>query len=253
MKTSTILLYSIGSLLYFSCNDGGGAEKNPEPGPVGVNNAPPLFEYVPGEPGRAVGVRAEVSVDSVDLVTEPLEMALLPPDEGASDQVFALAPEATLDRAVSQALALDAAPTPGQEVESVGTVNGDLCYMAYTVAGGSLGGSESIVAMLLFGREGMYKLGSHIEGAYYPPDWGNLSYTVGIGCVAGDQPDRITAEYLRSLSAITVSVGIVIYSQGYSVFTSPGKGIVRAFQYNSGVGMSVSLFTLMLPVSFTVK
>src|SRR5690606_24731299 len=37
---------------------------------------PPRFTYVPGPPGRSVGVRAIVEVDGTSLVSEPLELEL---------------------------------------------------------------------------------------------------------------------------------------------------------------------------------
>lgn len=257
MNAIKAVLIILSALMLFGCDDKADSENEADagPGPVGLNDAPPLFEYVPGDPGRTTGVRATVSMEGVDMVTAPIEMVLLSPEAPPADidavhlPETATPPSTTVDRA----LALDTLPSPGEEVAAVGTVGGNVCYMVYSVTGGSLGASESISAMLLFGKEGMYKLGSHTEAVYYPPDWGNISYAVGTGCIAGDRETEISAEYLRSLSAITVTAGVMIYSQGYSVFTSPGKGMVRAYQYSTGVGMSVSLFTLLLPVSFSVS
>ncbi len=211
------------------------------------DTVPPLFEYTPGVPGRTTGVRAIVTMGGEEMVSNPVEMVLLPPDAVApvsNQKVSAPTSGDGSEMMGAHFLGLRNPPTPGEEVEAIGTLDGKVCFMSYSVSGGALGTAESLSALLLFGREGVYKMGSFSTLVYIPPDLANVAHSVGAGCIAGDRPDEISADYLRSLSALTLSYSIFIYSQGYTAYLSEGRGPVRAYQYSTGVAASAGLFSL---------
>src|SRR5262245_55961183 len=69
------------ALAISACGEGSGPSPT-EPGGGGGNRpgvAPPKFRYEEGPPGRAVGVRAIVEVDGIELTADPVELTLTPP------------------------------------------------------------------------------------------------------------------------------------------------------------------------------
>ena len=61
--------------------DGGQSRGVGELGPDGL--AEPRFVFKPADPGRAVGIRAIVTIEGQELTTEPIELHLTASDESA--------------------------------------------------------------------------------------------------------------------------------------------------------------------------
>src|SRR5262245_31281275 len=105
--------------------DGGNEGERP-PGNGARALAPPRFEFSPGPPGRAVGVRAIVEVDGVEITTEPLELTLLVNSEGQALGPTAGNPSGSTDWLGRKRAAQAAAcPAPGGQASEIGTINGD--------------------------------------------------------------------------------------------------------------------------------
>jgi len=216
--------------------------------------APPNFEFVPRPPGRAVGVRAIVDVDGVELTTDPLELVLFAEPSGSG-------------RAGALRRALQSAPDPlgrasqpqtscprvGDVVGSLQTVNGNACFLVQSLSSGGLGASESLSRAYVFGREGIYE---HLEVAasvYVPPDIANYGLTFSFGCVSADEGQTLTYAYFDELANLSFTFGLLFYQVGYTFFTSESqRRIVRGFQYDTGVGFSVGLFPVLAPVPINI-
>jgi hypothetical protein len=260
-----VIAFSCFAIYLTSCSDD--SEKTNQT-PTGL--AAPRFKYTAGPAGRAVGVRAIVAVDGVELKSEPVEVVLTTEEamrsaESARKSIATqnkssinwynrLSPNGSKRRI----LGLDptqsntqTCPSPGSTVDSIGTVNGAVCYLSVTTAAGAVGTEKAHTSTLIFGREGLYGMRSIGGNIYVPPDFIHVSSMQGIGCVFGDQTGTISSEYLQSLESISVSYSLFFYALGYSVFTSPGLGLVRAIQYDSGYSASVSM--LPFPFSFGVS
>lgn len=223
---------------------------------------PPLFEFMPGPPGRAVGVRAVVEVDGQTLTSEPIELTLLDPDANASftsmayglteeDETRHPAPDVAAGRVESS---LQQCPTRGQRVDQMGTLNGSICYVAHTLSSGTLSADRSLVRMFIFAREGLYTVLGLSRNIYVPPTLVSFGSMNNVGCIGGDQSGSISTAYLESLESIGVSFSLFGSTVGYTAFTSPGRGLARAFQWDTGVSFGVRLLPpLPLNASMSVQ
>lgn len=248
------------ALLAAACGDGsgpGGEGGNGGDGPISRGVAPPKFQYEEGPPGRAVGVRAIVEVDGVELTTDPLEMALFTPpppqDKSRPDAAAFFDSGVRAKRASLGSLEQEQASCPeqGSLVDSIGAIDGNVCFLSQSLAAGSLLASEGVSVVYLMGREGLVQFSERARSIYYPPDFGNLSYSVGMGCVPADQEDRLSFAYFDSLGDLSFTYGIFFYTVGVTHFTAPGRGIVKGLRYDTGISVSASLIDL--PVSMSLE
>jgi hypothetical protein len=239
--------------------------------------AAPKFTFVPGPPGRAVGVRARVLLNGVELDSNEVEVNLLDPmgrdPEGSS--FLAVAPShpqsatASDDPASSSAHnaptrpggtlpALPALPTPpskhftgvgtqpsdcpkrGSLATSMGAVNGSICYVAASYAQGALGAQLSATVTTIFAREGIYSARTGTGLSYVPPDYFQISHTWSVGCIPADIPGAVTREFYDSLESLSFSYSVLMYSQGLTLLSVP-KGPTRALQVDAGISVSLGL------------
>jgi hypothetical protein len=211
--------------------------------------------------GRAVGVRAIIEVDGHELKSEPIEVVLdeETPEQSASSvrsgtsatgkEIWRDTLSANLSGTERKSVntvnvarqGLDACPVPGSVVAEMGTLNGAICYLSTTTAVGTMSAEAGITRTIIFTREGLYGMSSKGANAYIPPDLLHVSIMQGVGCVFGDGSGTISSEYVENLSSIGVSYSLFFYALGYTVFTYPGQGLVRAIQYDSGFSVSDSM------------
>ncbi len=228
--------------------------------------APPKFLLVPGEPGAAVGIRAVVTVDGVELTTNPTELGLLMPEASAASGPLA-APSPTAGHVLQPPLGrieqgILACPMPGAEVEELGTINGNVIFMSSTLASGSLGFEAGIERTTVFAREGMYQFVETAETLVVPPDFFSYGVAAGFGGVTGDGPGTVSARLLTGMEAFSFSYGITEFplpiiqigvKVGFTFFTRPlpRGGLARAFRTDLGLSYGISAFPL--PVGGSVE
>jgi hypothetical protein len=229
--------------------------------------AAPKFTYHSAPPGRGTGIRALVTVNGKELTSNEVEVTLSAASEGAdkflstpdpagqsragSGAVPALKPAAPAPKAAPYGLLgapLETCPAVGDEPLALGTVNGSVCYISASGSVGSLGVQYAGTYTLFFTSEGLYSARSMSKLAYIPPDFLNQAHTWSVGCIAGDEPGRLTTEHLDDLLSLSLSYSIAIYSQGVTFFSHVESGPVRAFQVDTGLSVSVPAFGLALPL-----
>ncbi|MEO8181420.1 MAG: IPT/TIG domain-containing protein [Deltaproteobacteria bacterium] len=242
---------------------GSGAESTTATGRLGADGlAEPRFVFSPRDPGRAVGIRGIVTVDGQELTTAPMELRLTTSSEFGMNAAAltrkskpggsTLHDKTLQDRALREKAALPC-PAKGDSVPSMGTINGNICYLSYQYASGQFGQQTALARTMYFAAEGIYEMQGVNQALYLPPDLLNLSISVGMGCLPGDGDGIITAEYISKLRSLGVSFGVLFYSFGVSIFTIPGQGPVRGLQHDTGIGYSIGgiLGFVPSPVNFS--
>ena len=151
--------------------------------------APPKFQFAPADPGRAVGIRAIVEVDGVEFETNPTELVLFTPVVAKRAR-----PRSAPSRAQDGSKAFGSAeqglavcPAPGESVENVGTINGNVLFFTRSVGSANLFLETAVEQTFVFGREGLYAFTENSYSLSVPPE---LNVGVNIGLVAsGGQHD----------------------------------------------------------------
>jgi hypothetical protein len=228
--------------------------------------AAPAFQFEPGPPGRAVGVRAIVSLDGTELTSEPIELALGDPPNvekrarprrsGGSVWGSEDADRASAGTELGMASeGLSQCPSIGQEVTEMGTINGQICYAIVAGAVGVIGLQKAFLATTFFAREGIYAMGQVGTGQSVPPSFANITATLSYGCIAGDQPGALGTEYYGGLSSLSFARGLRIplgwsLQVGNTYLIQPGKGIQRALQMDVALDYSASILPFAIGATF---
>lgn len=278
------LLLPITSLWCLACDDGG----RPRDALAGGGHAslpPAKFSYSPGPAGRAVGIRAVVEVDGVTLTSEPVEIMLasestskderegqaVPPSDGrlaqdllsfpalrvaSQNQGANFFPETTR----STVQASERCHVEGEVVSEIYTDSGSVPFISASFSVGQLVEEKALSLTYLFGRDGLYAMASSSESSYVPPGF-QVGSGNGIGVLSADGAGYMTAEYLTSLSTLSVSFSVLMYSYGYTFFAKPEGGLARGIQYDTGISFSFapflpiggSLLNLSLPIGLNIE
>lgn len=241
------------------------------------------IDFEPGPSGRAAGIVAKVRVGEQTLTSNEIEIELRTVEEmedamtggdvtprsarvdAGPHAVWRTSPTglasagrsrdaAVVRRYEEQATLTAAAPStascdagglePGTEVESMGTVNGRICFQNLSYGVGSFGAEESVGFTLWYTPEGIYQSGSIDINGYFPPDFAHVSVSTGAGClVVPDEADEVSAEWLGKLKTLSLSFSAGPFSAGYTFFGITGEGFQRGIAFTNGLSASAGLFS----------
>ncbi len=241
------------------CSDDGDA------GPVDEGNG--LFQFEEGRAGRAVGIRAVVSVDGQTFETGEVEVALEP--EGSelvlderSAPLDRKAPTAIRHRSGKpvvarpfdmerQIAAMTVDPeqrrdrdlldvcTDGGPVSQIGTYDTWLCWTSETFAAGGFVEETAYQTFVFYSPEGAYLGVTGGTNFYVPPDY-HFSATHNFGCVQSPQGAIATAAWIEGLASLAYSFSLSFYTFGASVFIDETYGgIANGIQYDVGVSFGL--------------
>ena len=188
--------------------DGGQSRGVGELGPDGL--AEPRFVFKPADPGRAVGIRAIVTIEGQELTTEPIELHLTASDESAPVRKSA-APSRKSSSSNHALVDKAALPCPAlkSSVAAMGTINGNICYATLQYTVGGLGRQKASGRSYYFGAEGIYEIKADSDSIYVPPDLANGGVGVSFGCLPGDGDGVITTAYLSELRTLSVAFNVL--------------------------------------------
>ena len=151
--------------------------------------------------------------------------------------------------------------SPGALVDTIGTINGSSAYFGWGVSVGSLGFGEGVASTTYLTPEGLFTrvtLGAEI---YVPPDWAKYGNSIFMGVLSGRNDDWVHISDLEDLTSYGMDFTALFASVGITIFVrddTPYGGnytFARAIQYNTGVGISISIFGIPFgfPFSFSIS
>lgn len=262
---------------------GTGRTAGSDPGQGEAGYAPSRFEFVPGPPGRATGIRALVEVGGQRLETGEIEVRLLGARPGS--QQPREAPEATDATRADEAAAAAAVPPPqdtrpadfgvasqalcstrvGEAPEAFETLDGEVCWLSMTLSAGTLVAGGSYGSTLFVAKEGLYQVRTKTLDVYYPPDLFNFSENISAGCVISPTGETTDVAYLAGLTSLGVSVSVGNFapltalpmaqfgpSVGLSMLIADSTSIARGMQYDVGIaGASIGVVPFPISLRYT--
>ena len=150
---------------------------------------------------------------------------------------------------------------PGALVDTIGTIGATAAYFGWGVSIGTLGFGEGVASTTYITPEGLFTRVTLGEEIYVPPDWAKYGNSIFMGVLTGRNDDWIHISDLADLqsfemafTAMFASVGITVFVRDDTAYTG-NYTFARAVQYNTGVGISVSIFGLPFgfPFAFSIS
>ncbi len=214
-----------------------------------------------GEPGLAMGLYAVVSNSGGEILSNEFEVELV--EDGIADSNFSPPnPPATnnarivgrdlVSRPPSQhsyeeLVASVALPSVldaecERKPDTLPTFSGKICWTAVTNSAQVFAQERTLTNIVYMTPDGMYHAMIDGRASTVSSDLLSSGVSLGVGCAASPDGETVDVDYLESLLGISMSTTFGFYMAGISTFFTERSGLERAFQYDSGISVGVSLF-----------
>lgn len=139
---------------------------------------------------------------------------------------------------------------PRDIVPSIGTFAGESPWIVNSYDFGYLGTSYSYAWATHFAPEGVYVSLQAGAGASFPPDLASIGIGFGVGLIRPPEEPILSASTVEGRS-ISLSMDVLIYSMGFTIFLQDSFLPHRALQMDLGVGVFASGLFGFVPVSLS--